>query len=60
MTKNNRGKRVCHAIEDQLPEGLYHEWLGYWHITQEELDVFLEAGEEAVNKMYKDSNEDEN
>lgn len=58
MAENNRGKNVYHAIDNILPEGDYYEWLNYWGITQKELDIFMEAGEEAVNKMHKEHDSD--
>lgn len=53
MAENNRGREVYRAINDKLPESTYYEWLEFWGITQKELDVFMDAGEEAVNKMYE-------
>jgi hypothetical protein len=60
MTKNNRGREVYRAIYRILPQGDYYEWLEFWGITQKELDVFMDAGEEAVNKMYKERDSDGN
>lgn len=57
MAENNHGKNVYRAIDNILPEGDYYEWLDYWGITQKELDVFMDAGEEAVNKLYKECGE---
>lgn len=53
MAENNRGREVYRAIDRILPQGDYYEWLEFWGITQKELDVFMDAGEEAVNKMYE-------
>lgn len=58
MAENNRGLEVYLAIDHILPEGDYYEWLDFWGITQKELDTFMEAGEEAVNKMYEERGED--
>lgn len=58
MAENKRGKNVYRAIDDILPDGTYYEWLDFWGITQKELDTFMEAGEEAVNKMYGECGED--
>lgn len=58
MAENNRGLEVYLAIDQILPEGDYYEWLDFWGITQKELDTFMEAGEEAVNKMYEERGED--
>ena len=58
MAENNRGLEVYRAIYDKLPESTYYEWLDFWGITQKELDVFMGAGEEAVNKMYEECGED--
>lgn len=59
MAENNRGREVYRAIYDKLPESTYYEWLDFWGITQEELEVFMEAGEEAVNKMYEERDSDD-
>ena len=53
MSKNewDCGEHIAEALKDEISDN-YGGWLGFHDIKEEDIDVFLRAGIEAVNKKY--------
>lgn len=47
------GETIAYAIFKNVSEYSFIEWLETWGISEEDWNLFIEAGKEAVNKKYE-------